>query len=64
LWTVLASVEEMDLSGFYGVYRPDGHGRPAYDPKVVVALLFYACAQGTARRARLSVGVGKMWRSW
>ena len=46
VWTVLASVEEMDLSGFYGVYRPDGHGRPAYDPKVVVALLFYACAQG------------------
>ncbi|MGZ4330871.1 MAG: transposase [Solirubrobacteraceae bacterium] len=46
VWTVLASVEEMDLSGFYGVYRPDGHGRPAYDPKVMVALLFYACAQG------------------
>ena len=45
VWTVLASVEEMDLAGFYGVYRPDGHGRPAYDPKVV-ALLFYACAQG------------------
>ena len=46
VWTVLASVEEMDLSAFYEVYRPDGHGRPAYDPKVVVALLFYACAQG------------------
>ena len=46
VWTVLASVEEMDLAGFYGVYRPDGHGRPAYDPKVMVALLFYACAQG------------------
>jgi hypothetical protein len=27
----------MDLSGFYGVYRPDGHGRPAYDPKVVAS---------------------------
>ena len=35
VWTVLASVEEMDLSGFYGVYLPDGHGRPAYDPKVM-----------------------------
>ena len=46
VWTVLASVEEMDLTAFYEVYRPDGHGRPAYDPKVVVALLFYACAQG------------------
>jgi transposase len=46
VWTVLASVEEMDLTSFYEVYRPDGHGRPAYDPKVMVALLFYACAQG------------------
>ncbi|MGZ6623628.1 MAG: transposase [Solirubrobacteraceae bacterium] len=46
VWTVLASVEVMDLSAFYGVYRPDGHGRPAYDPRVMVALLFYACAQG------------------
>src|ERR1700758_303468 len=44
--SVLASVEEMDLSGFYGAYRADGHGRPAYDPKVMVALLFYGCAQG------------------
>jgi hypothetical protein len=38
---VLASVEEMDLAPFYEEYRPDGHGRPAYDPKVM-ALLFYA----------------------
>jgi transposase len=46
VWTVLASVEEMDLTAFFEEYRPDGHGRPAYDPRVVVALLFYACAQG------------------
>ena len=46
VWTVVASVEEMDLTPFYEVYRPDGHGRPGYDPKVVVALLFYAYAQG------------------
>jgi transposase len=46
VWTVLASVEEMDLSPFYGQYRPDGHGRPGYDPQVVVGLLCYACAQG------------------
>jgi transposase len=35
VWTVLASVEEMDLAAFYEVYRRDGHGRPAYDPKVM-----------------------------
>jgi transposase len=46
VWTVLASVEEMDLSAFYADYRADGHGRPAYDPKMMVALLFYAFARG------------------
>ena len=35
VWTILGSVEEMDLSAFYADYRADGHGRPAYDPKVV-----------------------------
>jgi hypothetical protein len=29
VWTVLASVEEMDLGAFYADYRADGHGRPA-----------------------------------
>ncbi len=27
-WTILASVEEMDLGAFYADYRADGHGRP------------------------------------
>jgi hypothetical protein len=34
-WTVLAAVAEMDLSAFYGSYRPDGHGRPAYEPSMM-----------------------------
>jgi transposase len=46
VWTILAAVEEMDLSGFYADYRADGHGRPAYDPKMMVALLLYAYARG------------------
>jgi transposase len=45
-WTVLAAVEEMDLSEFYAVYRPDGHGRPAYEPSLMVALLMYSYSQG------------------
>ena len=45
-WTILASVEEMDLGAFYADYRADGHGRPAYDPKMMVALLLYAYAKG------------------
>jgi transposase len=45
-WTILASVEEMDLGAFYADYRADGHGRPAYEPKMMVALLLYAYAKG------------------
>ena len=46
VWTVLAAVAEMDLSAFCGAYRPDGHGRPAYEPSLMVALLLYAYSQG------------------
>ena len=46
VWTVLGAVAEMDLDPFYLVYRADGHGRPAYDPSMMVALLLYAYARG------------------
>ncbi len=45
-WFVLAAVEEMDLSAFHAAYRLDGHGRPAFDPAMMVALLLYAYAKG------------------
>jgi transposase len=45
-WFVLAAVEEMDLSGFYGAYRSDGHGRAAHEPVMMVALLLYAYCKG------------------
>src|SRR3954463_4209085 len=43
---VIAIVEEMDLAAFYVAYRADGHGRPAHDPAMMVALLVYAYARG------------------
>jgi transposase len=46
VWTILGAVEEMELADFYADYRADGHGRPAYDPKMMVALLVYAHARG------------------
>jgi transposase len=51
VWTVLGAVGELDLSLFYADYRQDGHGRPAYEPAMMVALLLYAYARGT-RSAR------------
>jgi transposase len=48
---VIDAVEELDLGAFYGRYRRDGCGRPAYDPAVMVALVLYAYAVGV-RSAR------------
>ena len=43
---VIDAVEELDLAAFYGAYRRDGWGRPAYDPALMVALMLYAYAKG------------------
>ena len=43
-WFVLEAVEEMDLRDFYADYRSDGHGRAAYEPSMMVALVLYAYA--------------------
>jgi transposase len=49
---VIETVDELDLSGVYGYYRQDGHGRPAHDPAMMVALVLYAYAVGvTSSRA-------------
>jgi hypothetical protein len=61
VWTILDAVEEMDLSAFYTDYRADGHGRPAYDPRMMVALLRYAYARvATAPRAGSSAPASRM----
>jgi len=46
VWTILDAVAEMNLDAFYGAYRADGHGRPAYEPSMMVALFLYAYARG------------------
>jgi len=45
-WCVLDVVAEMDLTVIYGDYRADGHGRAAFDPGMMVALLLYSYAIG------------------
>ena len=60
-WFVIDAVAEMDLSAFYAAYRADGHGRAAYEPSLMVALIFYAFATGCVRRGRLSVIVVRTW---
>src|SRR3954452_5304737 len=43
-WFVIDAAGEMDLSAFYAAYRADGHGRAAYEPSLMVALILYAFA--------------------
>ena len=45
-WFVIETVAQMDLGAFYEAYRPDGHGRAAYEPTVMVSLLTYAYSTG------------------
>ena len=45
-WFVIDAVAEMDLDAYYGAYRADGHGRAAYEPSLIVALILYAFATG------------------
>jgi transposase len=52
-WFVIEAVEALDLSGFYAAYRVDGHGRPAHDPAMMVALLLYGYAIGERSSRRL-----------
>jgi len=58
---VIAAVDEMDLAAFYAAYRADGHGRAAYDPSVMVALVLHAfatdlrSARGIERHCRQDV---------
>jgi transposase len=43
-WFVIDAVARMDLGAFYAAYRADGHGRAAYGPSVMVAVILYAFA--------------------
>src|SRR4051795_9894821 len=43
-WFVIDAVAGMSLGAFYAAYRADGHGRAAYEPSLMVALILYAFA--------------------
>src|SRR3954453_796693 len=45
-WFVIDAVRVMDTSQFYAAYREDGHGRAAYEPSMMLALLLYCWSRG------------------
>src|SRR6478609_7529339 len=46
-WFVIDTVAVMDTAAFYAAYRDDGHGRAAYEPSMMLALLLYCWSRGT-----------------
>ena len=46
VFIVLDAVAKLDLDEFRRRYRADGHGRAAFDPEMMVALLLYGYCQG------------------
>src|SRR3954465_12321004 len=52
-WFVIDAVAVMDRTPFYRAYRADGHGRAAYEPSMMVALVLYAFA--TRQRSPRSI---------
>jgi transposase len=45
-WFVLDVVDQLDLHPFLAAYRADGHGRAAYEPRMLLAVLLYAYCTG------------------
>jgi transposase len=53
-WFVLDVVDQLDLGPFLAAYRADGHGRAAYQPRMLLAVLLYAYCTGSVPPARSS----------
>ncbi|MFL6222308.1 MAG: transposase [Actinomycetes bacterium] len=45
-WFVLDVVDQLDLGPFLKAYRADGHGRAAYQPRMLLAVLLYGYCTG------------------
>lgn len=37
-WFIIDAVEQVNLKGFYGRYRPDGRGQAAFEPSISIYL--------------------------
>src|SRR6266545_303102 len=52
-WFVLDVVDQLDLQPFYRAHRDDGHGHPAYDPKLLLGVLLYGYCIGVRSSRQL-----------
>lgn len=63
-WFVIDVVAKINTTSFHALHRNDGPGRPAYDPDMMLALLFYAYANGirSSRRVEALCGTDAAYR--
>jgi transposase len=52
-WFILDVVDQLDLGPFYRQHRDDGHGHPAYDPKLLLGVLLYGYCLGVRSSRQL-----------
>src|ERR671923_414011 len=52
-WFVIDAVGVMNTAAFYAAYRQDGHGRAAYEPSMMIALLLYCWSRGVRSARRI-----------
>jgi transposase len=52
-WFILDVVDQLDLQPFYRRHRDDGHGHPAYDPKLLLGVLLYGYCLGVRSSRQL-----------
>jgi transposase len=52
-WFVLDVIDQLDLQPFYLAHRDDGHGHPAYDPKLLLGVLLYGYCLGVRSSRQL-----------
>jgi transposase len=52
-WFILDVVDQLDLVPFYRAHRADGHGHPAYDPKLLLGVLLYGYCLGVRSSRQL-----------
>jgi transposase len=60
-WFVIDTVERLDLKAFHAAYRADGHGRAAYEPSVMVAVILYAFATNVRSSRAIERHVVRTW---
>jgi transposase len=52
-WFILDVVDQLDLAPFYLAHRDDGHGHPAYNPKLLLGVLLYGYCLGVRSSRQL-----------